>query len=72
MRTIEFRGLEHGSVHDALIELNFSGDRAISLAGRYFSVREDEFQRLEAQGVQPTTWHHHEATGRILSVPGRD
>jgi hypothetical protein len=71
-RTIAIHGHEHSSAHDALVELNFSGDRAISIASRYFTVSEAEFDRLEAAGIQPTTWHHDEATGRILCVPGRD
>ena len=71
MRTIQFRGQEHPSAHDALVELNFSGDVAISIAGRYFTVDDAEYRRLQEQeGLQPTTLHHHEATGRIMSVPG--
>jgi hypothetical protein len=70
MRTIEIRGEEHATVHDALVELNFFGDHVISLAGRYFTVDEAEYRRLQEQGIQPTTWHHHEPTGRIMSVPG--
>ena len=71
MKTIRFRGQEHVSAHDALVELNFSGDRAISISGRYFTVDEAEYNRLHDAGIQPTTWHHHEATGRIMSVPGK-
>ena len=71
MTTIHFRGQEHASAHDALVELNFSGDRAISIAGRFFTVAETEYNRLQNAGIQPTTWHHHEATGRIISVPGK-
>lgn len=71
MRTIEIHGQEHASAHDALVELNFHGDRAISIAGRYFTVNEAEFRRLENAGIQPTTWHHDEATCRIVSVPGK-
>jgi hypothetical protein len=69
-RTIEIRGLEHPTARDALVELNFSGDRAISLGGRYFTIDEAEYRRLQDMGIQPTTWHHHEATGRLMSVPG--
>lgn len=32
MRTIEICGKEHPTAHDALVELNFSGDHAISIA----------------------------------------
>lgn len=71
MRTIEIYGQEHPSAHDALVELNFSGDHAISIGGRYFTVDEAEYRRLQDIGIQPTTWHHHEATCRILSVPGK-
>jgi hypothetical protein len=71
MRTINIRGQEHDSAHDAIVELNFSGDHAISVAGRYFTVDDAEHLRLQVEeGLQPTTWHHHEATGRIMSVPG--
>jgi hypothetical protein len=71
MRTITIRGKEHATPHDALVELNFSGDRAISVGARYFTVDDAEFRRLEFEGIQPTTWHHHEPSGRILSVPSK-
>ena len=71
MRTIKIRGQEHSTAHDALVELNFTGDRAISIAGRHFTVDDAEFHRLEGEGIQPTTWHHFEPTGRIVSVPGK-
>jgi hypothetical protein len=71
MRTIQIRGQEHATAHDALVELNFSGDHAISVAGRIFTVDDAEFRRLEGDGIQPTTWHHNAATGRIISVPGK-
>ncbi len=71
MRTIQIRGQEHATAHDALVELNFSGDHAISIGGRFFTVDEAEYRRLQDAGIQPTTWHHHEATGRIISVPGK-
>lgn len=70
MRTIQIRGQEHATAHDALVELNFTGDHAISIAGRYFTVDEAEYRRLQDEGIQPTTWHHHEPTCRIISVPG--
>lgn len=71
MKMIRSRGQEHASAHDALVELNFSGDRAISIADRYFTVSEAEYTRLQEAGIQPTTWHHHEPTARIMSVPGK-
>jgi len=71
VRTIHIRGREHASAHDALVELNFTGDRAISVGDRYFTVNEAEYHGLEQQGIQPTTWHDHQPTGRIISVPGR-
>ena len=70
MRTIHIRGQEHESAHDALVELNFSGDHAISIAGRYFTLDDAEYQRLQEMGIQPATWHHHEPTCRIMCVPG--
>ena len=71
MRTIQVRGLEHETARDAVVELNFSGYRAISIAGRFFTVDETEYRRLQDEGIQPTTWHYHKPTGRIISVPGR-
>ena len=71
MRTIQMRGMEHDSAHDALEELIFSGDVAISLGGRFFTVDEGEYRKLQNEGIQPTTWHHHELTLRIFSVPGK-
>jgi len=68
-RTIQIRGTEHASAHDALVELNFTGDHAISVAGRFFTVDEAELRRLESDGIQPATWHHDNATGRIVCVP---
>ncbi len=69
-KTITIHGLEHTTAHDALVELNFSGDHAISLGGRYFTIGQAEMDRLQTLGIQPTTWHHHPAAGRIVSVPG--
>ncbi len=70
MRTIEFHGQEHKTAHDALVELNFSGDHAITMGNRYFTITDDEMHRLQNAGIQPTTLHHHEPTLRIISVPG--
>lgn len=69
-RTIEIRGMEHATAHDALVELNFSGDHAINIVGRFFTIDEAEYRRLQDIGIQPTTWHHHEETMLIMSVPG--
>lgn len=70
MRAIQIQGQEHKSAQDALVELNFTGDRAISVGGRFFTVDQAEFRRIEDQGIQPTTWHDHLPTGRIITVPG--
>jgi hypothetical protein len=70
-RTLRIQGLEHPNAHEALVELNFSGDHAISIGGRYFTVSHAELDRIERAGVQPTMWHHHEPTARLVSVPGR-
>lgn len=70
-RTITIHGQEHATAHDALVELNFSGDHAIALAGRYFTITHAEMEWLLALGIQPTSFHHHAPTGRILSVPGK-
>jgi hypothetical protein len=71
MRTIEFHGQEHPTVDDAIVELNFTGDHAISLGGRFFTITTAELHRLETDGIVPTTWHIHEPTGRLMSVPGK-
>ena len=70
MTTTTVRGTECESASDAIVELNFSGDHAISLGGRYLVIADAEYRRLQARGIQPTTWHYHEATGRVMSVPG--
>jgi len=73
MRTIQIRGQEHPTVHDALMELNFTGDHAISIGNRFFTVDDDEFRRLqEEEGITPTTHHLVERDGReiLVSVPG--
>jgi hypothetical protein len=70
-RTITIHGQEHATAHDALVELNFSGDHAVALGGRYFTISRAEMERLQALGLLPTTFHHHAPSGRILSVPGK-
>ncbi len=69
-RTIRIRGTEHPTIHDALLELNFSGDHVITIGGRILSVDDAESRRLQAMEIRPTTWHHWEPTGRSMSVPG--
>ena len=71
MKTISFQAKEHSTAQEAVFELNYSGDRAISIGGRFFTLNEAEYRWIEEMGIQPTTWHHHEATGRIISVPGK-
>ena len=71
MRTIEIHGQEHPTATDAITELNFTDDHAISLGGRYFTVSNAELRRLEAAGIEPTLWHIFEPTGRLMSVPGK-
>lgn len=50
--------------------LTISGDHAISIGDRFFTVTEIEYQRLLEAGAKPTTWHHHERTPLLISVPG--
>lgn len=69
-RTLKVVGKVHKSAHEALVELNFSGDHAISMGGKFLTITDAEYRRIQGLGVQPTTWHHHERTGRIVSVPG--
>jgi hypothetical protein len=62
---------EHTTPSEALQYLDAAGhDVAFSVGGRVFSARQGEYDRLEAAGVQPTTWHDYH--GRIVSVPGRN
>lgn len=70
MRTINLTATEHATAHDAVTHLNFAGDHAISLGGRYFTISEREMARLQKIGIQPTTWHHYQPTNRLMSVPG--
>ena len=72
-KEVRFRGKEHATLHEAFVELNFSGDYVIRIGNdrRWFTVSEAELHRLEYAGVWPTTWHIHEETGRIMSVPGK-
>jgi len=73
-RTIQIRGQEHPMVHEALMELNFTGDQAISIANRFFTVDHDEFVRLqEEEGIVPTTHHlveQRDGRETLISVPG--
>ena len=70
MTTINLIGQEHASAHDALVELNFSGDHAVLIGNRYFTITDGELRRLQDAGVQPPTLHHNEWSQRIISVPG--
>lgn len=70
LTTMTLHGIEHANAHEALVELNFSGDHAISIGSRFFTVSDAEYRRIQDTGIQPTTWHHHEQTCRIMSVPG--
>jgi hypothetical protein len=65
------KGSEHKSAHDAIVETNFTADVAICIGGKYLAVTKAEYDRIQRLGVQPTVFRHHEATGRIVSVPGR-
>jgi len=73
-RTIQICGQEHPTVHDALMELNFTGDHAISIGNRFFTIDDDELCRLqEEEGIVPTSHHLVERRdGRevLVSVPG--
>jgi hypothetical protein len=69
-KQIRFRGKEHATLNEAFQELNFTGDYVIRLGRRWFTIDEAELHRLEYAGTVPATWHFHEPTGRVLSVPG--
>jgi hypothetical protein len=58
---IEFKAAEFKTLGAAV---------ALSLGGRCFCVDEAECCRLQALGVQPTTWHYHQPTDRLMSVSG--
>jgi len=69
--TLTIKATEHDTPHEAIQNLDAAGhDRAFSIGGRIFSARNAEFARIEAAGVQPTTWHDRD--GQIISVPGRN
>jgi hypothetical protein len=70
-RQIKVDGTEHKTHHQALVELNFSGDVAISIGGRIFTVTRNELNRIEGLGVQPTSYYTHKKTGKIISIPGK-
>jgi hypothetical protein len=70
MRQITVKGEEHRTPSEAVQHLSVSRhDVALSLGGRYFSVTRAEYERIEALGVQPTTWFDYH--GRLTSVPGK-
>ena len=68
---IEIRAAEHPNAHEAIQHLCVSGDdHAISIGGRFFTVTDEEYRRIQTEfGIQPTTWRDHH--GKIMSVPGR-
>jgi len=70
-RVAQIQATEHPNVHEAIQHLCVSADdRAISIGGRFFTVTEDEYQRIQLElSIQPTTWHDYQ--GKIMSVPGR-
>lgn len=71
-RTLHLNATEHATASEAIQHLGASGDdHAISIGPRFFTVTAAELERIQLAGVQPTTWHHHRPTGRIMSVPGR-
>jgi hypothetical protein len=72
MKTINVHGIEHANRFEALQYLEFHGDKAISVAGRFFTVREDELRRIEALGIQPSVICWNEASQRLMTVPGRN
>lgn len=70
MRTIEVKGQEHATRLEALAEAGIDGTLPISIAGRYFTVTREEYDRLQRNGIEPSAYHDH-ASGRIVCVPGR-
>jgi hypothetical protein len=71
MRTLEIQATEHPTLSDALIELNFSGEVAFTLAGRHFTADRAELERIERLGIQPTIWSWSQTCDRFMSVPGQ-
>ena len=69
--TITMQATEHTTPHEAIQHCDVSRDDvAFSVGGRVFSATRQEFERVQHQGVQPTTWHDRD--GRLFSVPGRN
>lgn len=71
MRKISFRGTEHATAFEALQDLDASGreDRAIQLAGRFFTVTFAELYRLEGLGIELAILSFSEAHGRLFTIP---
>jgi hypothetical protein len=67
---IQFKAAEFETPSTAVAAVGVHSDVAISIENRSYVVNETEYRRIQALGVQPTTWRLHEPTGRIMSVPG--
>jgi len=66
-------GVEHASASEAIQHLDCGPeghDVAVSIGSRFFSMTEAEFERLEEEGVNMTSWHDLHSV--LVSVPRRD
>jgi hypothetical protein len=67
-KEITIEATEHPNVHEAIQHLSVSADdRAISVAGKYLTVKTEEVDRLELAGVQFGLLS--DRNGRIMTVP---
>ena len=68
--TVNVRGEEHPSIGEAIQHLSCSAhDAVITIAGRIFSVTQEECDRLDMLRVVSAQWFWHEASDRLMSVP---
>ena len=66
--TIEIKGIEFDSAHEAIQFTDASGrGEAITVGGKFLVVDQTEADRLAATGVSFAYLHDHK--GRIVTVP---
>ena len=68
---ITIQATEHASAHEALQHLDASGDdRAITVGGKYLTLKQDEADRIEMAGVEFAYLVDHH--GQIMTIPVND
>jgi len=70
---IKIRAIQHASAHEAIQHLDVSShDHAILVGGKYLTAREAEIGKIERAGIEFAYLVHHQATGRIMTIPVND